>query len=545
MKRINTKYKGTGIGKYKSVEVNSDMNHKDYPVKIIYLYVKALIEDEYNKAAIEDSIPICLKPDSIFNVYTEYESKLYICDFYNTIIAPCDISVSNELPDGGSVGYFAGPFYGMLNANMRPATKKDIHPDAARIIPDALLKSIAYPIDIDIDKITPSDIVNIDSEEPAENAKSLHSGDKTVAIEVKNESHRDLIKEIDPDVSKLSPNIKYKGKCRGFNSVNPKVRDVDISEIIISDLVPYDYNKYDLADNGDTSLTARTIFSAVVEVGDEMMVCNFHNTVINNVEYKSDIPIPEGRVGYFEGDFYGVLSSEVDIRAAKKTDINPIYLHLMPKHEEEPLAETHTLEVDADTEARGYAEDDKKSKDSTSEEYTHSGRSEPSGCKPLLSQLLLLTISFLYLFILMEKGCYSTYNGKSQVLPCDTVYIHDTIYPLSEIPLKRSMLSDTIIINEDSTNIYLYDCQVIDGDVVTVRMNGVLLQKNLSLDSIPKIISIKLVKGENKLELQAVELAVAECTVGVIIYDKQGNVILERCEELVNKEKHIVNFMRQ
>lgn len=92
----------------------------------------------------------------------------------------------------------------------------------------------------------------------------------------------------------------------------------------------------------------------------------------------------------------------------------------------------------------------------------------------------------------------------------DTTHINKITEPdnkqLTKINNRKPKLQNTLIVNQDSISILVWDKNKVDGDIISLYLNGELVLSNFAISKHKKEIALKLNLGTNYLTLYTVDL---------------------------------------
>jgi|GEM_PF-5102447 len=325
------------------------------------------------------------------------------------------------------------------------------------------------------------------------------------------------------------------GDCSGsympknLNSgLNDEDFNVDIRSIVVLNPVTIDYyNKVELENEFPQNINPPFIHKVYLVQEGQLFTADFTNTIISP-SYLSVRNILEkgGSEGTFTGTFYGTLLTNIkeasgsDITSDAKRFISPAIL--------EQLKSAPQVNTSKDLPL------------SQSGKCENCGKSQSgflSGCSSLFWQLLMFCLFLLFLMWLFDRGCSSN-NNSIVPIPCDTVFIHDTIFVPQEVPPKDTV-RDELIVQDSIIELYLFDCKDNDGDRIDLYFNKKLIDKNVLLSNFDyKIYKVEAKKGQNEIIVKVRDFGQNACTVGVYIKDPEGNIIFERCKWITNTEPY-------
>lgn len=327
----------------------------------------------------------------------------------------------------------------------------------------------------------------------------------------------------------------YTGNCygtyepgKGKTSFEADQYDVNITNILLH---PHEniehYSKYDLEVAHPENINPEFIHRVFLLDDGVLKVADFINTIIAPATLDKEVyPDTGGSAGRFEGTFYGTLDGP--IRNATSKDVTSTAASILPDnfilqendHEQEEVAPA----------GGGYS---------------------LKSCLELLWKLLLFLMLLLLLIWLLGKGCSTCSRGGSiPVIPCDTVFIVDTIIVRDTvIKYIENVPTDTIkrnIYTQDSVLlISMFDCQDVDGDRIKLFYNGVSLSNNLLLDDEPTTFKVKPDQVTNKIKIVVLETPENACTVGINVFNSEGEVLLQDCLLIDDKKSIEVTINRQ
>ncbi|MBK9961541.1 MAG: hypothetical protein IPP06_09525 [Saprospiraceae bacterium] len=277
------------------------------------------------------------------------------------------------------------------------------------------------------------------------------------------------------------------------------------------------YNKAEIETNEKEYLNPPFLNHVYLVKGGKLYLADYSNTIIAPITIKVRNKLPEGSEGTFSGTFYGTLAGR--FRPATTLDINEDVERLLPAELLSSLKPTKS-----DPFSEKYIDVKNSSNDLSRD-----------GCFKLLWQLLLSLILLLILLLLVDQGCNKKEGNKkvSESVPCDTIYIRDTVYRTQEFD-PEDTIPKTLKVKTDEVHLFVFDCNEEDGDIVSMDFNDVEIFENKSLVNAygdPYLLKIR--KGKNFLRIRVGSLGdEGPCTIGIIIQTVDGRRELFRdCQE--------------
>ncbi len=334
-------------------------------------------------------------------------------------------------------------------------------------------------------------------------------------------------------------NVFFTGQCHGsyepsnysgnlnIERFQPKIRTIILTE---PKQIDY-YNKVELEKQFPQNINPSFINKVIVVKNRVLYLADFTNTIVAPAELMVRNKLPEGSEGTFQGIFYGTIHGSLE------------------KFEKKHITEDISRFLSADQlKSLGYKENNQaeeyyKSKQKSSQTSSNQGVKGDmrgllgSGCVRIFWELVIALLLLLLLIFFVDKGC-SIIERKYKlplIPPCDTIYVHDTIFIESE-ELLDDTIPDLIRIKEDEALLMLFDCAVIDHDIISVSFNDNQICDSLELKgdhSSPYLLSMH--KGINELLIEVGSKGEeTPCTVGILIVSKvdKSKVIFRSCEKI-------------
>jgi hypothetical protein len=327
----------------------------------------------------------------------------------------------------------------------------------------------------------------------------------------------------------------YSGPCygtyepgEGKTSFEADQYDVNITNILLHPHGNIDhYSKFDLEVAHPENINPDFLYRVFLLEDGVLKIADFVNTIIVPATLDKEVyPEAGGSAGRFEGTFYGTLDGP--IRNATSKDVTSTAASILPDNYN--LIENEHEEEETVTEGKGYS---------------------LKSCLELFWKLLLFLMLLLLLIWLLGKGCSACRRGEIiPVIPCDTVFVVDTIIIRDTIiQYIENVPPDTIkrnIYTQDSVLlISMFDCQDVDGDRIKLFYNGIALSNNLLLNNEPTIFKVKPNRVANIIKIVVLETPENACTVGINVYNSDGEVLLQDCLLIDDKKSIEVTINRQ